>query len=122
MTGAEKGVENLHYKTWQIDDPTGTESLMYENKADKLFVYPDYMFRNPEQGKVYKVSFYVEDFSPFFNSKGSAVNPQPDKRSGNIRQIILEFDVKGRAVQSHSMGGTTTTTNTVLDKTGGENK
>jgi hypothetical protein len=115
MAGAEKGVENLYYRSWRIDDPTGTESLLYENKAEELFVYPDYMFRNPEQGKTYKVSFFVEDFSPFFNSKGSAVVPQPPKRSGNIRQIILEFDVKGRAVQSHSMGGSTTTTNTVLE-------
>ena len=94
---------------------------MYEDKTQNLFVYPDYVFRNPEQGKVYKVSFIVEDFSPFFNRKGSAVVPQPDPRSGNIRQIILEFDVKGRAVQSQSMGGTTTTTNTILDKGNGGN-
>jgi hypothetical protein len=122
MAGGEKGLESLYYRTWRIDDPTGTESLMYEDKAQNLFVYPDYVFRNPEQGKVYKVSFIVEDFSPFFNRKGSAVVPQPDPRSGNIRQIILEFDVKGRAVQSQSMGGTTTTTNTILDKGNGGSK
>ena len=121
MVGAEKGLENLYYHTWRIDDPTGTESLLYEDKAKELFVYPDYVFRNPEQGKTYKVSFYVEDFSPFFNSKGSAVETKSSERHGNIRQIILEFDVKGRAVQSHSMGGSTTTKNTVLE-TKNENK
>ncbi len=121
MAGAEKGIENLYYHTWRIDDPTGTENLLYEDKSKDLFVYPDYVFRNPEQGKTYKVSFYVEDFSPFFNRKASAVETKSGKRQGNIRQIILEFDVKGRAVQSHNMGGSTTTKNTVLE-TKNENK
>lgn len=128
MAGGDRGPESLYYHTWRIDDPTGTEALMkaepvtYDGKSVPLFVYPDYVFRNPEQGKTYKVSFFVEDFSPFFNRKGSAVVPQPDKRNGNIRQIILEFDVKGRAVSSQNMGGTTTTTNTVLDKGEGAGK
>jgi len=61
------------------------------------------------------VSFYVEDFSPFFNRKSSYVATKTGERRGNIRQIILEFDVKGRAVQSHSMGGSTATKNTVLE-------
>lgn len=121
MAGAEKGIENLYYNSWRIDDPSGTESLLYEDKSKDLFVYPDYVFRNPEQGKIYKVSFCVEDFSPFFNRKASAVETKSGKRQGNIRQIILEFDVKGRAVQSHSMGGSTNTTNTVLE-TKNENK
>ena len=114
MIGAEKGLENLHFKTWKIIDPTGVESLIYEkkeaNEADCIFAYPDYVYRNPESGKSYKVSFYVEDFSPFFNKKNCSMEQPPSARHGNIREVILEFEVAPRAVSSQNMGGSTKTT------------
>ena len=114
MYGMEKNDDNLlRFITWKINDPTGPDNLKYEDQAQGIFVYPDYIFRNPDTSiyagntdinKSYFVSFFVEDNSPFYNRASAA----PGQKT-NRRTILLEFKVSGKRTSSRSMGTSTLT-------------
>ena len=109
----------MRYESWAIGDENAPDNLKFEDVAKKIFVYPDYIFRRPEAGKSYTVSYFVEDFSPFINKAYCGVSGAPAQRHGNIRQIILEFKIEGRAVKSQNLGGTSTTHTLEAPKAGG---
>lgn len=115
MYGMEKNDDNLlRFVTWKINDPTGPDNLKYEDQAQGIFVYPDYIFRNPDTSiygggstdinKSYFVSFFVEDNSPFYNA-ASAVQGQKTNR----RTLLVEFKISGKRTSSQSMGTSTLT-------------
>ena len=109
----------MRYESWAISDEGAPDNLKFEDVAKKIFVYPDYIFRRPEAGKSYSVSYFVEDFSPFINKAYCGIAGAPPQRHGNIREIILEFKIEGRSVKSQNLGGTSTTHTLETPKAGG---
>lgn len=78
--------------TWKINDPTTAadpqlESLMYEDKQNNTYVYPDYVYRNVDETQEYGAEFTIHDGSNFND---------PDRNGGimnNWRTLRLKFKI-----------------------------
>lgn len=95
-----KDVTDLQFErpvTWKIVDPTvPDEDMLYEDKAAKVFVYPDYIYRKVDPARMapsadgksgYGVEVLVNDIGSFND---------PAKNGGsatNWRKIVLWFNV-----------------------------
>ena len=78
--------------TWKIIDPTAENDpsqtdTLYENAKDKIYMYPDHVFRNIDESKEYGVEVVVHDRSNF---------NEPSQNGGltyNQRILRLKFKV-----------------------------
>ncbi|HNY12784.1 MAG TPA: hypothetical protein PKK26_14435, partial [Candidatus Wallbacteria bacterium] len=107
--GSQNNKDSMRYITWKISDPMcGNNSLLTEDLAgQKLFVFPEYIFRSPDPSRGQSVEFEVSDTSPF---RSPAVNLNEPFNSAsptsgcNARKIKLVFDVSPKSVSMTNMG------------------
>lgn len=109
--GNQNVKDSLRYVTWKINDPAAAEELLKEKQNDgqKIFVFPEYIFRKPDPGKNQSVEFEVCDTSPFY-SPPSDINGRlsySDENASkfNSRKIKLKFNIVPKTVSVTKMGG-----------------
>ncbi len=107
--GSANNKDSMRYTTWKISDPScGNNSLLTEDVAgQKLFVFPEYIFRAPDPSKGQSVEFEVADTSPFRAppvNLNEPFNPASSSSGCNTRKIKLVFDISPRSVSMTNMG------------------
>lgn len=108
----------LRYVTWKINDPACENKNLISELIDgtSFFVYPEYIFRNPDSNKSQSVEFIVHDTSLFYNPPQN-IDENIDYNSSNTinncnqRKIKLCFNILPRAVSVSNMGAETKSQN-----------